>query len=164
MHVKNRLALLAAVLLAACSGSPFDPALATRIVAVEPSGGAVGVNPSAPIVITFSHAMREGMEEYAALHEGDVTGPVVAGTWTWSQDRTQLTFTPAAPLEAQTKYTLHMGGGMRDAIGRPINYEYCLSHGGQWATQQMMGGQNMTGRGWRHQNGTYGMVFTFTTA
>jgi hypothetical protein len=159
------IALLAAALLAAACGDDItNPAPVTRVVAIEPSGGATGVDPNAPVVITFSHAMWARMEQYAALHQGGVTGPVVAGTWTWSQDRTQLTFTPAAPLEAQTRYTLHIGGGMRDAMGNPINYEYCLSHGGQWATQQMMGNQNMMGSGWRNQNGTYGMLFTFTTA
>ena len=125
---------------------------------------ATGVDPASPIVVTFSHAIMPGMEEYAALHEGDVTGPVVVGTWTWSANRTQLTFTPAARLKAETQYTLHIGGGMRDAMGNPINYEYCLGHGGRWATQQMMGNQNMMGSGWRNGNGTYGMVFTFTTA
>ena len=41
--------------------------------------------------------------------------------------------------------------------------------GGQWATASMMGNGmgmagSMMGTGWRHSNGTYGMVFSFTTA
>jgi len=48
-----------------------------------------------------------------------------------------------------------------------------MSMGGHWVTQQMlgdwgggmMGGMgSMMGPGWQHHNGTYGMVFTFTTA
>jgi hypothetical protein len=57
-----------------------------------------------------------------------------------------------------------MGGG--------LDYEQCIArHDGQWATGAMMGygpapglGGGMMGPGWRHANGTYGMVFTFTTA
>lgn len=123
------------------------------------------MDPRAPIVVEFSRGMTSGMEQYVALHEGDVTGPVVQGTWSWSTDRRTLTFTPAAPLEAQTRYTFHLGGGMRDADGNLLNYDHCAgSHGGQWATQGMMGGvSSMMGDGWRHANGTYGMIFSFTT-
>lgn len=166
------LTLLATPLaLGACGGDPTAPALTTRVVAVVPSGGATGVDPAAPVVVTFSHPMRSGMEQYAALHEGDVVGPIVPGTWTWSDDRTTLTFTPTQPLKSQTQYTLHLGGGMRATDGGFVDYGPCVSqYGGQWATQDMMGGGmmgsgggNMMGSGWRDPNGTYGMVFTFTT-
>lgn len=163
--------LSAAVLaLSACAGDTTGPALTARVVSIVPAGGATGVDPNAPIVITFSHAMRSGMEQYAALHEGDVTGTVVPGTWTWSDDRTTLTFTPAQPLKPQTLYTLHLGGGMRASDGGYVDYGPCTTqYGGQWATQQMMGGGmmgggSMMGSGWRHPNGTYGMVFAFTTS
>lgn len=161
---------VAPLALGACSGDPTSPALTARVVSVVPSGGATGVDPNAPIVVTFSHAMRSGMEQYVALHEGDVTGPVVAGIWAWSDDRTALTFTPAQPLKSQTTYTLHLGGGMRATDGGFVDYGPCIGqYNGQWATQDMMGGGmmgggNMMGSGWRHPNGTYGMVFTFTTA
>lgn len=159
---------VAPLALGACSGDPAAPALTARVVSVVPSGAATGVDPNAPIVITFSHPMLSGMEQYAALHEGDVTGPVVAGTWAWSDDHTVLTFTPAQPLKALTPYTLHLGGGMRATDGGFVDYGPCIGqYNGQWATRQMMGGGmmggNMMGTGWRHPNGTYGMVFTFTT-
>ena len=156
--------------LAACGENPAAPALTARVISVVPTGDATGVDPGAPIVVTFSHPMRSGMEQYAALHEGDVRGPVVSGSWSWSTDRTVLTFTPVLPLKAQTQYTIHLGGGMRDRGGGFVDYGPCVGqYGGRWATQDMMGGGmmgggNMMGSGWRHPNGTYGMVFTFTTA
>jgi len=162
--------LIAAPLaLGSCQGDPTAPALTARVVSVVPSGGATGVDPNAPLVVTFSHPMRSGMEQYTALHEGDVTGPVVAGAWVWSAERTILTFTPVQPLKAQTQYTLHLGGGMRANDGGFVDYGPCVQQeGGQWATREMMSGGmmggNMMGSGWRHPNGTYGMVFTFTTA
>lgn len=165
------LSILAAtpLALAACDKNPAAPAPTARVISVVPTGGATAVDPSAPIVVTFSHAMRSGMEQYAALHEGDVSGPVVSGSWAWSTDRTVLTFTPVQPLKPQTPYTLHLGGGMRDSDGGFVDYGPCVGqYGGQWATQGMMGGGmmggNMMGEAWRHPNGTYGMVFTFTTA
>lgn len=163
MQTRMLVGLLAGAVFAAACGMDIAVTPTTRIVAIEPEGGATGVDPAAPIVITFSHPMWQAMEVYAVLHEGDVTSPGVPGTWAWSADRTQLTFVPAAPLESGTRYTLHLGGGMRDAGGGMIDYEYCLAHGGQWVSRQMMGNQQMM-PGWRHQNGSYGVLFTFTTA
>jgi hypothetical protein len=152
------------LVLGACSNDPTAPALTASIISVVPTGGATGVDPNAPIVVTFSHAMRSGMEQFVVLREGDVRGPIVPGTWAWSGDRTALTVTPAQPLKAQTQYTLHLGGGMRAADGGFVDYGSCVGqHSGQWATHGMMGG-GMIGAGWRHPSGTYGMVFTFTTA
>ena len=162
--------LSAPLVLSGCNEDPTGPLLSARVVSIVPSGGATGVDPNAPIVVTFDHAIRPGMEQFAALHQGDVRGPLVAGSWTWSEDRMTLTFTPAQPLAAQTEYTLHLGGGMRAADGGYVDYGPCAAeYDGQWATEQMMGGGmmgggSMMGSGWRHPNGSYGMVFTFTTA
>jgi hypothetical protein len=160
----------------ACSGTATGPTpAATALVSVTPAGGAASVAPSAPIVIAFSHAMASGMEMYVSLHEGDVTGPTVPGVMTWSSDRTTLTFTPAAPLKSATAYTLHVGGGMKDADGNPIDMTAHGMMGGQWASGSMMNGGGMMGgggpmsgqemgSGWMGSNGMYGMVFRFTTA
>ncbi|NIS65091.1 MAG: hypothetical protein GTO05_08025 [Gemmatimonadales bacterium] len=84
-----------------------------------------------------------------------------------------LTFTPSTPLDSGMSYTMHIGGGMMDATGHVIDLEqHGPRMGGVWVTQHMIdqrimqGGMmmnDMTGPGWRHANGTYGMVFTFTT-
>ena len=40
-----------------------------------------------------------------------------------------------------------------------------MTMGGQWASGTMMGSNTgMMGPGWQHANGTYGMIFTFTTS
>lgn len=158
----------------ACGNDPAEPFEATHVASVVPAGDATGVAVDAPIVVEFTHPMMAGMEQYVALHRGDVTGPVVPGEWSWSADRTRLTFVPAAALEPQTRYTLHVGGGLRDADGRPLGLnEHCRQLGGQWADRSMMGsgpgsggmmgGGGMMGSGWQHANGTYGMLFTFVT-
>lgn len=152
---------------AACADEPAAPVPTTSIVSLEPSGGATGVDPGAPIVIVFSRPMPSAMEQYVVLHEGALDGPVVPMTCAWTPDQTVLTCTPLQPLAPATRHTLHLGGGMHDWMGGGLDYEQCIGrYGGQWATGGMMGMGDPTrmGPGWRHANGSYGMVFGFTTA
>lgn len=168
VSVAGAIAILAS--LAAGCFMGVEPVGETTVLSVVPAGGATNVDPSRPIVVEFSHAMAMGMEQYAALHEGDVTGPVVRGAWSWSSDRLRLTFTPATPLKPAAQYAIHLGGDMRDASGARLNYDHCAGqHGGRWLGASMMGSSMMGGRssmmrGWRHASGTLGMAFLFTTA
>lgn len=164
----------------ACSNAT-GPTTATRpvpatLVSVSPKGGATSVDPTSPIVVTFSHGMSGGIEMFVSLHEGDVTGPTVTCTAMWSTDRSTLTLMPSAPLNAGTQYAIHVGGGMKDANGNVIDMtQYGSTMGGQWATASMMNGGGMMGgggpmrgmemgAGWSGTNGMYGMVFSFTTS
>ncbi len=115
--------LMAALGTTACSDNPAALSDdATTLLSVQPTGGTVNVDPGATVSLTFTHPME--MEVFAALHEGDgMDGPLVDGTWTWSADRTQLTFTPDTPLQAQSEYTIHIGGGMQDADGDAVDLE-----------------------------------------
>ncbi|HVA57388.1 MAG TPA: Ig-like domain-containing protein [Gemmatimonadaceae bacterium] len=167
--------LAATTALTACSGSsstttaPATNPSRTQVVAVSPVGGATGIDPAAPIVVSFSHAMRAGAQIYVSLHEGTVTGAIVSGTATWSTDSMKLTFMPSTPLKAHTTYALHMGGDMMDDRGDAVDLSTCTQFGGQAATGQMMGSGGMMGggemgSGWQTPgSSTYGMVFTFTT-
>lgn len=173
-------ALLAATLaLGACTNSLIDPtdpsAIRPTVLAVSPVGGTIGVDPTKPVVINFSHPMMTGMEMLVVLHEGTVTGPQVAGSSVWSSDRTVLTFTPSAALKAKTTYVLHLSPSLQGANGQLINMSAGGMMGGQFVTGSMMGstaggmmngqwGPGMTGAGWRASDGTFGMYFTFTTA
>ena len=84
-----------------------------------------------------------------------------------------LTFVPDQPLKSQTQYAIHIGGGLMDVNGNGVSCQRGEGFGGQWVTEGMMGGMggmgsassSMMGEGWRHpDNGSYGMIFTFTTA
>ena len=156
-----------------------DPPLLddTALLSVTPVGGSTNVDPGSVISMQFSGPMQDGMEMYVAMHEGDVTGPEVAGTWTWNGEHTHLGFSPTGPLMPETHYTLHVGGGMTDQAGHGIDLDaHGPDMGGDWATDDMMmgGGSHMgdgshtgqdshMGEGWQHFNGSYGMVFSFTT-
>lgn len=167
------LTLLPLLLIAGCSEEPVGPQVGeTALLDVSPAGGSVEVDPDLTVRITFSHPLMSEMEAYAVLHRGEVTGPEVAGSWTLSEDRTVLEFTPAVPLAPGTRYTLHLGGGLMDASGRGVDMQRHGPHlGGEWAGAHMMGGGGGAGHGaghmgdgWRHANGSYGMVFSFDTA
>jgi hypothetical protein len=149
-------------------GFVFSTASVAALTAVVPAGGEMGVDPNTPISIEFTHPMQMGMEMYVALHRGGPQGPVMEGMWTWSSDMMRLGFQHSEPLEHGMDYTIHLGGGMRDAEGNPIDWEPGLQQmGGEWCTADMLGGMmqnsHMMGPRWMHENGTYGMGFTFTT-
>ncbi len=164
-----------ALLLGACSDESTEPLdVETALLDVIPPGGATNVDPNAPIVLEFDRRIGWGMEEYAVLHEGGINGPVVPGTWVLSDDRMTLTFTQDAPLMAATDYVIHLGGGLMDYNNRHLNLErHGFGLGGEWCTGEQLGpmgpggptgGHHHQGSGWQHPNGTYGMIFTFTTA
>ena len=172
-------AFLAAVLAGACgggsstmpSGMGGDGGAGAAFLSESPAAGTTGVATSTSITFRFSGAMGAGMEQYVDLHMGDLSGAEVAMGCTWSADRTVLTCTPASPLAAHSTYAIHLGGGMMSAAGVAVDYTtYGPGAGGQWIMGGMMTGSHggmawgMMGSGWRNPNGSYGMVFTFTTA
>ena len=173
------LSLSVTFLFSACASStPTDPAVedGPALLTVTPAGGTVDVGTNQTVKITFSHPMATGMEDLADLHEGGVDGPKVGGVWRFSTDRMVLSFQPEVALKSSTTYTIHMGGGMMGHGGNPLNYnQHGMHMGGQWANGSMMNGgmgghmgghngqQGHMGSGWQHANGTFGMVFSFTT-
>jgi hypothetical protein len=158
--------------LAACSDNgTTGPGSEPVLEAVTPSAGATDVDPAGPITVRFSAPMGTGMEQYVDLHRGDIGGPIVQASCAWSADRTTLTCAPAVPLQPGTGYTIHMGLGMMDASGRPVDAEERgRQMGGQPVTAPMMGGMHggqasgMMGPGWRHASDDHvGMAFSFET-
>jgi hypothetical protein len=173
--------LLAAALGVACgggssmtgsgmNGSGGGTPSGVTLMAVSPVAGATGVPVGSPITFRFSGAMGNGMEQYMDLHMGDLSGTVMPMACAWSADRTLVTCAPASPLAPHTTYAIHLGGGMMSASGAAVDYTTGLTMGGQWIMGGMMTGTHggmgwgMMGSGWRNANGSYGMVFTFTTA
>ena len=173
-----RLWLAGAALLGACSSAPTAPATdnpspssgVTALVAVSPDGGATGVSLGATMTMQFSGPMAAGMQQYVDLHDGTIAGPVHPMSCTWSADKTTLTCVPGTPLQDHTMYTLHLGAGMVAAGGGTVNMGPGTAMGGQWLTGGMMGGfhagqpMSMMGGDWRGGNGSYGMIFPFTTS
>jgi len=145
--------------------SMMDTDLTTQLLSVSPRGGATGVAILPNILLTFSQPMMPRMEQYVALHQGGIAGPTVPMNCGWSDNRVTLTCRPDEPLGSSSAYAVHMGGGMMDASGQRVGMRrYGMDLGGSWTTRGMMGGRlDMMGSGWMHGNGSYGMVFEFTT-
>jgi hypothetical protein len=123
-------------------------------------------------MVRFSQPMAGGVEQYVDLHQGGIDGPVVPMPCELSDDRSTLTCTPGQPLQSGTAYTIHIGAGMMDEGGRPVEVEdHGMGMGGQPVTGGMMGGVHggqstgLMGPGWQHPgDGHLGMAFTFETA
>lgn len=181
--MRKALATIVLTAAAGCGGHDHDPMMMTgpsgmgpqgygpALVSVTPTGGSVGVSTSTAVQLRFGVAMAAGMEQYVDLHLGDVEGPVVPIGCVWSPDRTTLTCTPTAVLAPRTAYVLHVGGGLMTQDHQSIDYgHYGPAMGGGWLMGGMMGlghaghGWATMAPGWRHPNGSYGMVFPFTTA
>lgn len=171
-HLFQLVAFSAFLFALGCSDSANAPnQTATTLAAVSPAGGATNVDPAAPIHLTFSGPVGQGMENYLDVHKGTTADATVPMTCTWSADRTTLTCTHAAPLASASTYTIHVGGGMMDANGHPVDMDAMVNlMGGVWLMPGMMGGMhagepmNTMGQGWQGSNGSYGMMFSFTTA
>ena len=156
----------ATVLVGACNSSTAPTPPAVALASVAPRGGATAVSTSGTTTVTFTDSMMAGTEAYMSMRQGSVSGLAVPMTAHWSGDHMALTMTSNAPLTPGTTYSVHMGGGMKDANGAPIDYGACPGLGGQTATGGMMG-RSMAieiGTGWMGSDGNYGMVFSLTTA
>ena len=155
----------AALVMSACGHDAFMPTSGgPEILAVEPVPASAQVSTLTPIRLTFSRPMMIGTAMLVVLHVDTVTGTEVAGTATWSLDRTVLTFTPAAALNSNTMYVVHLGGEMRGMDGARLDHGGCENRGGRTVSGGMMGeSANMMGSGWRSADGTYGMIFSFRT-
>jgi hypothetical protein len=153
---------------AACGSDPVAPGEVAVLSSVAPVGGATNVDINTTISVGFSHAMQAGMEQYMVVHEGDLSGPLVPGTWTWSDGGTICEFTPDGPFGHQMQYMLHVGGGVKDVHGHHVDFTDGVTHmGGHMIHDTMMHGsmmgRSMMGEGWMHPDGTYGVGFPFTT-
>jgi hypothetical protein len=175
--------ILAALAFAAagCGGSSFTGSRgmgtpgggagsSTTLLSVSPAGHAVGVSVTSPLVARFNHALAPAMTQFVDLHVGDPSGPTVPTSCVLSGDGVSVVCSPDEPLEEDTQYAFHLGGGMLDAGDHLVDMaEYGLQMGGQWLFSNMMrahGGMpwSMMGGAWHGSNGGYGMFFTFTTA
>lgn len=156
--------------IAACNDEAVAPQVteAPALVSIVPLDGAVGVDPTASVTLVFDHALMEGMENFLNVHEGSLGGPSVDGSRERAPDGRTVIFRPTAPLSPATTYVVHVGGGMTGPDGTPVDLgSHGPTMGGDWATGSMMGpgGSARHGAdGWLHPtNGSYGMVFAFTT-
>ena len=116
------LAMLLAIL-----GGCGDTALETTpptVTAATPEGGAIGVDSSSGISVTFSERMNKGSAEAAFSS----VPALPAGSFTWTGNT--LTFTPGTGLGESTEYAVTVGTGATDLAGNPLASAYTV----RWRT------------------------------
>lgn len=170
MKLGNLLAVGLGAVGIACGASSVTAPGTTALTGIAPAANAVGVDVADQVVLTFSGPMMTSMDSMIALHDGDLSGAEVPGHFMWSGGGDSLFFMPDSALMAGHHYTVHVGGGMLDAAGDTVDFQFAHdSLGCAWATGQMMGGGMMGGRGemghgWQGSNGNYGMAWGFSTS
>lgn len=112
------------------SGAPLTPfttrfttAATLRVTSYAPDNGTQGVPVSGRIAISFSHPMvaLSGIDAEIAKPRGwsFTIRPAVPGRGSWLGTSTWV-YRPTAGLAPSTRYTLTLGGTVRDAWGQPL--------------------------------------------
>lgn len=96
----------------------FNTALPS-LVNLEPASGSI-IGLYAPITLTFNQPINRGSVE-GAFQFAPQGGSPVAGNFTWSDDSTSVTFTPAALLDRDINYTLQLSKQATGLGGTPLN-------------------------------------------
>jgi 6-phosphogluconolactonase (cycloisomerase 2 family) len=87
---------------------------------ISPSNNATGVSVSPSIQLQFSKEVINVNQDNVSLHEGNVTGPVIALNSITAGSNNTFTFSPATPLNQQTTYHIVLGSGIKDMMGHNL--------------------------------------------
>ena len=120
--MRNALVVSIGMLLMTLGGCG-DTALETTpptITAVVPQDGAIGVDPSSVIAVTFSERMNKVSVEAAFSS----VPALPAGSFSWAGNT--LTFTPDIGMDTSTDYVITVGTGATDLAGNPLAGAYTV--------------------------------------
>jgi hypothetical protein len=106
------------------AGSTTDTTAPT-VTAVNPPNGATNVAVDTAVVVSFDEPIDPTTVHLGSLFVRDnPTGRVVAGSFSFSADRTQVSFMPVAPLLASRSYSVRLsGGGVTDLAGNAVAFQ-----------------------------------------
>ncbi len=115
-----------AILHVACSGSTdARDTTPPSVTSTSPANSASGVLINSVLTVTFSEAMIP-----STINPGSVTlkvtasGVAVSGNMTYDATSHLATFTPSAPLDYDTGYTLTVTPAALDLAGNPLTAHY----------------------------------------
>jgi hypothetical protein len=105
-----------------------DPSAPPALVVRTPAPGATNVQPTSPVVVTFSRAMNATTLTSSRFRVTRPDGTAVAGTVSYDNLTFRATFTPSAPLALQTAYTVRLDASVRAAngvtLGAPATWSF----------------------------------------
>lgn len=112
----------------------FNP----RLKSVSPRNGALGVKVTAPITFTFTEAMDQTSVQGALEVKAGST--IIAGTFSWSPDSTQVTFTPSTSYGYGQTVTWKITTAAREqSVGRVIGLPLPEEVSGSFTTEFSIG-------------------------
>ncbi len=90
------------------------------VTTVTPADGAIAVDPSSNVVVTFSRPLDPTSVTTGSVRLLDAADVVVASTVTLSANGLSVTLNPAAPLGLLADYTVDVSNTVQDLLGRPV--------------------------------------------
>lgn len=97
------------------------------VLSTVPANGAVNVDATAPITVTFSEAMDPTTISGTTITLRATGGSPVAGTVTYNVATHVATFTPSATLSAPVSYTATVSGTVTDLAGNAMGADVSFS-------------------------------------
>lgn len=110
--MKSQLAVVC-LAVAACSAPMPNPGPGPSIASITPPAMAHDVSVTSSLVVEFSAAMDQASVSLSLTPSVQLDAP------TWNEAATQVTFTPAAPLQFDTQYTVRVSGA--DPMARKLS-------------------------------------------
>src|SRR5690242_9721693 len=105
-----------------------DPTQPPQIMLRNPAPSATGVQPTAPVQVTFSRSMQGSSLTAATFTLTKADGTPIPGTVSYDDLTFRATFTPASSLALATGYTVRLDGSVRAAngvaLGSPVSWTF----------------------------------------
>lgn len=90
------------------------------ITTVSPANGATNVQPTVPVVVTFSKPMDKNSINTTTLKLTDLIGTTIPGVITWNAEATIASFYPADAFKQETGYRVTIASTVKDLQGYPL--------------------------------------------
>lgn len=108
-----------------CATTEVEVLAPLTVVSIGPSHGAIGIDPSTTVVMTFARPLDASTVTSAscylsALDAGGAPTTVVDATRSVSDDAGSVVLTPMAPLGAVTRYRLTLTTAIADLDGEHL--------------------------------------------
>ncbi|MCR4316561.1 MAG: Ig-like domain-containing protein [Planctomycetes bacterium] len=90
------------------------------VLSVTPANGATNVPTNTTVLVSFSEPMNTTTVSATSFMVLDPSNMPVVGTFTWSNQNKDCTFTPAAGLSPSTTYSINMNSTIADLAGNGL--------------------------------------------
>ncbi|HEY6871276.1 MAG TPA: Ig-like domain-containing protein [Geobacteraceae bacterium] len=94
-----------------------------QVLSVSPAANEANVQPSVPVVVSFTKGMDRTSINATTLKVTDSTGSAVSGVISFNVDGTAATFYPAAAFQSEASYSITVAGTVKDLQGYPLGQD-----------------------------------------